>query len=51
MEKIVDYFRRFLSACLNLMHRLGYLAIDFDSLLVPFTNSINEIPLCQGCET
>jgi hypothetical protein len=51
MEKIVDYFRRFLSACLNLMHRLGYLAIDFDSLFVPFTNSINEIPLCQGCET
>lgn len=51
MEKIIDYFRRFLSACLNLMHRLGYLAIDFESLLVPFTNSINEIPLCQGCET
>ena len=51
MDKIVDYFRRFLSACLNLMHRLGYLAIDFESLLVPFTYSINEIPLCQGCET
>jgi len=51
MDKIVDYFRRFLLACLNFMHRLGYLAIDFDSLSVPFTNSINEIPLCRGCET
>ena len=30
MDKIVDYFRQFLLACLNLMHRFGYLAIDFD---------------------
>jgi hypothetical protein len=51
MEKIVEYFRRFLSACLNLMHRLGYLAIDFENSIVPFINSINKIPLCQGCET
>jgi hypothetical protein len=51
MEKIVNYFRQFLLACLNLMHRFGYLAIDFESLSWLFTNSINEIPLCQGCET
>jgi len=51
MEKIVDYFRRFLLACLNLMQRLGYLAINFENSIVPFINSINEIPLSQGCET
>ena len=33
------------------MHRLGYLAIDFENSIVTFINSINEIPLYQGCET
>ena len=51
MEKIIDYFRQFLLACLNLMHRFGYLAIDFESFSASFINSINEIPICQGCET
>jgi hypothetical protein len=51
MDKIVDYFPRFLLACLNFMHRLIYLAIDFESLSVSFINPINEIALCQGCET
>ena len=51
MDKIVDYFRRFLFACLNFMHRLGYLTIDFEDLSVPFINLINEMPHCQGCET
>ena len=51
MDKIVSYFRQFLLACLNLMHRLGYLAENFESLPGSFFNSINEIPLCQGCET
>ena len=51
MDKIVDYFRRFLFACLNFMHRLGYPTIDFEDFSVPFINLINEIPQCQGCET
>ena len=51
MDKIVDYFRRFLFACLNFMHRLGYLTIDFEDFSVPFFNLINEMPHCQGCET
>ena len=51
MEKIVDYFRQFLLNILATMHRFGYLAIDFESLSKLFTNSINKIPLCQGCET
>jgi len=51
MEKIVDYFRQFLLNILASMHRFGYHAIDFESLSASFINSINQIPICQGCET
>jgi hypothetical protein len=51
MEKIVDYFRQFLLNILASMQRFGYLAIDFDRLSMSFINAINEISLCQGCET
>jgi DDE superfamily endonuclease len=51
MEKIVDYFHRFLLNILTVMQRFGYPSIDFETLSKLFINSINEIPLCQGCET
>ena len=51
MDKIIDYFRQFMLACLNLMHRLGYLTENFESLSGSFINSFNEIPIFQGCET
>jgi hypothetical protein len=51
MDKIVAYFRQFLLATLDVMQRFGYLATDFERLSVSFINSINEIPLSQGCET
>jgi hypothetical protein len=51
MEKIADYFRQFLLNILASMQRFGYLTIDFDRLSMSFTNAINEISLCQGCET
>ena len=51
MDKIVAYFRQFLLAILDVMQRFGYLTNDFESLSVSFINSINEIPLSQGCET
>jgi hypothetical protein len=51
MDKIVAYFRQFLLAVFDLLYRFGYLAIDFECLSALFINSIDEIPLCQGCET
>ena len=51
VEKIVSYFRRFLLNILAVMQRFDFLSIDFETLSKLFINSINEIPLCQGCET
>jgi hypothetical protein len=36
LNKIIAYFCEFLLAVLNVMHRFGYLAIDFESLSVSF---------------
>jgi hypothetical protein len=50
-DKIVAYFRNFLVAFLEVMHRFGFLAVDFDNLSILIYNVINEIPPGQGCET
>jgi hypothetical protein len=51
LDKIFVHFRQFLLKTLEVIGRFATITIDFREYVNIIINVINNIPLCQGCET